>query len=56
MIPEFKKQFLSLSKMPFVPQPIEKITGAMIDTQSPFGLFSRVSVLGINPGFYYQEK
>lgn len=40
--------------MPFVPQPKDKVTGAMIDTQTPFGLFARVSVLGINPGFYYQ--
>lgn len=28
----------------------------MIDTQSPFGLFSRISVLGTNAGFYHQEK
>ncbi len=27
-----------------------------MDTQSPFGLFARISVLGTNAGFYHQEK
>lgn len=45
-----------MKKMPFLPAQMDKITGAMMDTQSPFGLFARVSVLGLNSGFYFQEK
>jgi hypothetical protein len=56
MIPEFKKKFVTLKKMPFIPAPFEKLTGSMIDTQSPFGIFARTSVLGTNPGYFYQEK
>lgn len=53
-VPEFKKSFLKMTKMPFLPAQFNKITGAMMDTQSPFGLFARISVLGLNPGFYFQ--
>ncbi len=54
MIPEFKKRFFRLSKLPFLPADFDKLKGSMMDTQSPFGLFARISVLGINPGFYHQ--
>lgn len=27
-----------------------------MDTQSPFGLFARMSVLGTTPGYYHQEN
>jgi hypothetical protein len=45
-----------MSKNPFTPTTIYKLKGSMIDTQSPFGLFARTSVLGILPGFFHQEK
>lgn len=54
MVPEFKKQFVSMPKMPFIPAKMDKLTGSMIDTQSPFGLFARTSILGSNPGYFYQ--
>jgi hypothetical protein len=54
MIPEFNKRFFRLSKIPFLPADFDKLKGSMMDTQSPFGLFARISVLGINPGFYHQ--
>ena len=35
---------------------MSKIEGSIIDTQSPFGVFTRMSVLGHNAGmFVYQE-
>ena len=54
MIPEFKKSFLNLPKNAFLPGKIEKLNGAQMDTVSPFGIFARISILGINPGFYHQ--
>jgi hypothetical protein len=54
MIPAFKHQFFKLPKNPFLPVTLNKITGAMMDTQTPFGIFARISILGINPGFYHQ--
>lgn len=54
MIPEFKTQFFNLAKDKFLPSPLQKVTGAQMDTISPFGIFARISVLGINPGFYHQ--
>jgi hypothetical protein len=56
MIPEFKKKFIAMKQMPFVPATFDKLKGSMIDGQSPFGLFARTSVLGTNPGFFFQEK
>jgi hypothetical protein len=54
MMPQFKTQFFKMSKTPFLPTKLEKIKGSMMDTQSPFGLFARTSVLGQNPGFFHQ--
>ena len=53
-MPEFKIQFFNLPKNPFLPSPVQKVTGSQMDTISPFGIFARISVLGINPGFYHQ--
>lgn len=55
-IPQFKKQFFNMEKMPLLPKTMDKITGSMIDTQSPLGLFARTSVLGTSAGLYFQEK
>lgn len=54
MIPEFKRKFISMKKLPFIPGPMQKLNGSMMDTQSPFGLFVRTSVLGTSPGFFFQ--
>ena len=54
-IPGFKLRFMKLSKMPFLPAPLEKIKGSMIDNQSPLGIFLRLSILGFTPSFYHQE-
>jgi len=43
-----------MSKNPFLPTEIQKLRGSMIDTQSPFGLFARTSVLGTLPGYFHQ--
>lgn len=55
MIPQFKSKFFRLTKAPFLPKMTEKkVNGSVMDTQTPFGLFARISVLGTNTGYYHQ--
>ena len=51
---DIKKIFFKLPKMPFLPMPVDKIKGSMLDTQSPFGVFCRQSILGYSPGPLHQ--
>ena len=53
--PEFKIKFFHLPNSPFLPQNLHKIKGSTLDTQSPFGLFVRISLLGQSAGYFHQE-
>lgn len=53
-VPELKAKFIKLQKAPFLPAELYKIQGSMLDRQSSLGLFFRMSILGHNPGPFYQ--
>lgn len=55
-VPELKAKFMKLQKAPFLPTELHKIQGSMLDRQSSLGLFFRMSILGHNPGPFYQEN
>lgn len=54
--PELKAKFMKMDKNPFLPAELSKIQGSALDRQSPLGIFLRLSILGHNPGPFYQEN
>jgi hypothetical protein len=52
--PELKAKFMRMKRAPFLPAKLTKIQGSSLDRQSPLGLFLRMSILGQNPGPFFQ--